>query len=86
MHGYISFDVSTKKIGPYLLVVIGIEGEKKTRKRARKDCRIIEISPPRPDDPSQPIVTIFGEVGGMVDMTKCARFGVDRLIGAGCAG
>ena len=43
----------------------------------------MEIRPPRPDDPSQPIVAIFGDVGGMVDITKCARFGVDRLTSAG---
>ena len=40
MHGNTSFDVSTKTIGPYLLVVIGIEGEKKLGKKGR---RIVEL-------------------------------------------
>ena len=44
------------------------------------------ISPPRPDDPSRPIVTKSGMIGGMVDVTKRANLGVDRLIGADCAG
>ncbi len=46
----------------------------------------MEFSPPGPDDPSHPIVTNFGKVDGMVDITSCVQHGDDRLIGAGSAG
>ncbi len=42
--------------------------------------------PPCPDEPSDPIVTTFGKVGGMVNVRKSANFGVVRLIDARCAG
>ncbi len=38
------------------------------------------------DDPSQPIATKIGIVGGIEEVTIRAKFGVDRLIGAGSAG
>ncbi len=74
-----SFDVSTTKIGPYLLVVRGTE-EKKVRNPK------VYISPHRPDDPFGPIVTNFGKVGGMDDVSSRAKFGVDRSRDVGCAG
>ncbi len=80
MHRNTSFDVSTTKIGYYLLVVIGIEGEKKRGKRGESEIQ--RFSPDCHFDPFHPIVINFGKVGGI----KRAKFGVDRLRGAGSAG
>jgi hypothetical protein len=44
------------------------------------------ISPHCPDDPSNPIRTKIGKVGGIDEVIKPVKFGVNRLIGAGCAG
>ncbi len=46
----------------------------------------VYITPCYPDDPSDPIFTNFGKVGGMDSVMICAKFGVDRLRGAGSAG
>jgi hypothetical protein len=47
-------------IGPYLLVVIGTEEEKRKKGRNLKWF----ISPHCPDNPSHPIMTKIGKVGG----------------------
>ena len=77
-----SFDILTTKIGPYLLVDVGFEGEKKKKSRQKK----VYISPHCPDEPEQPIVTKFGKVGVMDEIIKHTNFGVDRLIGVGSTG
>ncbi len=82
MHGNTLFDVSTTEIRPYLLVVIGIQEEKKKNVRNPK----VYISPYCPDDPLIPIATIFDKVGGIHEVMKCTKFGVDWFIGLGSAG
>jgi hypothetical protein len=42
------------------------------------------ISPYCRDDPSYPINTKIGRVGGMDKVINPAKFGVDQSIGAGC--
>jgi hypothetical protein len=44
------------------------------------------FSPHCPDEPQQPIVTKFGKVGGMDEVMKRTKFGVDRFIGVDSAG
>ena len=80
-HGNTAFDVSTKKIGPYLLVDIGFHGEKKGEKLKKA-----YISPICPDAPSQPIVTKIGRFGGMDEVINRTKFGVDPSTGVGSAG
>ena len=46
----------------------------------------VYISPYCPDDPLNPIATIFGKVGDIDEVINRANYGDDRLIGAGCAG
>ncbi len=44
------------------------------------------ISPLCPDDPFHPIVTKIVKFGGMDEVIKRTKFGVDHLIGVGSAG
>ncbi len=69
-----SFDVSTTKIGSYLLVF-------KANKRGKGKLKML-ISPHSPDDPCGLISTKYDEVGGMDYVIKRAKFGGDRLGGA----
>jgi hypothetical protein len=41
---------------------------------------------PHCSDNSHSMVTKIDKVGGMDDVIKCAKFGVDQMIGVGCAG
>ena len=60
--------------------------KEKKKKEKKADTPEVYISPHCPDEPQQPIVTKFGKVGDMDEVMKRTKFGVDRLIGAGCAG
>ncbi len=81
MHQNTSFDGSTTKFDQFSLVIKGIEVEKK-----REKVKITGFQPPHPDDPLHPIVTKLVEVSGMVDVSNCANFEVDRLRGARSVG
>ena len=59
---------------------MGKKGEKGEK------VKITCFHPLRPDNPSHSIVIKFGMVGGMVDVSNCANFGVDRLRGARSVG
>ena len=83
MHGNTSFDVSTTEIGPYLLVDIGIEGER--QKKVEKH-RKAYISHHHPNALPRPIVTKLGKVGGMAEVVNRAKLGVNRIIGVSSAG
>jgi hypothetical protein len=54
----------------------------------KKECEKPQayISLHCPDDLLHPIMTNFGNGGVIHKVIKRAKFGVDRLLGAGCAG
>jgi hypothetical protein len=78
-HENTTFDVSTKKIRPKLLIVIGFEGENVSNLgwHSSPDC---------PVDQSHSVVTKIGKVGSMDEVIERIKFGVDWLIGAGSVG
>ena len=67
------------KIGRYLLVDVGTEGEKKKEKK--EITRKWYISPYCPNDPLHPIDTKSGMFPHMGEVIKIAKFGVDWFIG-----